>query len=144
MYPDSKVHGANMGPTCVLSAPDGPHVGPMNLAIRVPVHIDLYSETVVLVASVANNKVKTVQCRHKSVCFLCNPHNTQSISRPWKVFLNSILRPTGHGEIFTWLLHTKLFRYASDRMNQLNRESFLPSKAWLLCPVCETDKAMRS
>ena len=31
---DSKVHGANMGPTWVLSAPDGPHVGPMNLAIR--------------------------------------------------------------------------------------------------------------
>ena len=36
-YPDSKVHGANMGPTWVLSAPDGPHVGPMNLAIRVRV-----------------------------------------------------------------------------------------------------------
>ena len=34
-YPDNKVHGANMGPTWVLSAPDGPHVGPMNLAIRV-------------------------------------------------------------------------------------------------------------
>ena len=33
MIPDSKVHGANMGPTWVLSAPDGPHVGPMNLAI---------------------------------------------------------------------------------------------------------------
>ena len=32
--PDSKVHGANMGPTWVLSAPDGPHVGPMNRAIR--------------------------------------------------------------------------------------------------------------
>ena len=32
--PDSKVHGANMGPTWVLSAPDGPHVGPMNLAVR--------------------------------------------------------------------------------------------------------------
>ena len=28
--PDSKVHGANMGPTWVLSAPDGSHVGPMN------------------------------------------------------------------------------------------------------------------
>ena len=26
--PDSKVHGANMGPTLVLSAPGGPHVGP--------------------------------------------------------------------------------------------------------------------
>ena len=35
IYPDSKVHGANMGPTWVLLAPDGPHVGPMNLAIWV-------------------------------------------------------------------------------------------------------------
>ena len=33
LVPDSKVNGANMGPTWVLSAPDGPHVGPMNLAI---------------------------------------------------------------------------------------------------------------
>ena len=24
-----------MGPTCVLSAPDGHHVGPMNLALKV-------------------------------------------------------------------------------------------------------------
>ena len=32
--PDSKVHGANMGPIWDLSAPDGPHVGPMDLAIR--------------------------------------------------------------------------------------------------------------
>ena len=35
MYPDSKVHGANMGPIYVLSVPDGPHAGCMNLAIRV-------------------------------------------------------------------------------------------------------------
>ena len=32
--PESKIHGAKMGLTWVLSAPDGPHVGPMNLAIR--------------------------------------------------------------------------------------------------------------
>ena len=31
--PDSKVHGANMGPTWILSAPGGPHVGLMNFAI---------------------------------------------------------------------------------------------------------------
>ena len=31
--PDSKVRAANTGPTWVLSAPDGPQVGPMNLAI---------------------------------------------------------------------------------------------------------------
>ena len=34
--PDNKVHGANMGLTWVLSAPDGPHIGPMNLAIWGP------------------------------------------------------------------------------------------------------------
>ena len=33
--PDNKVHVAHMVPTWVLSAPGGPHVGPMNLAIRV-------------------------------------------------------------------------------------------------------------
>ena len=32
--PDSKVRVANMGPTWVLAAPGGSHVGPMNLAIR--------------------------------------------------------------------------------------------------------------
>ena len=30
--PDSKVHGANMGPTWALASPGGPHVGPMKLA----------------------------------------------------------------------------------------------------------------
>ena len=34
VYPDSKVHGANIGPTRVLSAPDRTHVGPTNLAIK--------------------------------------------------------------------------------------------------------------
>ena len=34
LCPDSKVHGAKMGSTWVLSAPDGPNIGPMNLAIR--------------------------------------------------------------------------------------------------------------
>ena len=32
--PDNKVNGVNMGPTWVLSAPDGPHAGPMNFTIR--------------------------------------------------------------------------------------------------------------
>ena len=34
MTTDSKVHVAHMGPTWVLSSPGGPHIGPMNLAIR--------------------------------------------------------------------------------------------------------------
>ena len=32
-YPDNKVHGANMGPIWGRQEPDGPHVGPMNLAL---------------------------------------------------------------------------------------------------------------
>ena len=31
--PDSKVHGADMGPTWDRQDPSGPHVGPMNFAI---------------------------------------------------------------------------------------------------------------
>ena len=34
-FPDSKVHGANMGPTGGRQDPGGPHVGHMNLAIWV-------------------------------------------------------------------------------------------------------------
>ena len=41
IIPDSKVHGANMGPIWVLSTPDGPHVGPMNLAIRDASHFGI-------------------------------------------------------------------------------------------------------
>ena len=33
--PNSKVYGANMGPTRGRQDPGGPHVGPMNLAIWV-------------------------------------------------------------------------------------------------------------
>ena len=34
-FPDSKVHGANMGPIWGRKNPGGPHVGPMNFAIWV-------------------------------------------------------------------------------------------------------------
>ena len=40
---DSKVHGANIGPNWVLPAPDGPHVGPMNLVIRDEIAITVIS-----------------------------------------------------------------------------------------------------
>ena len=45
-YPDSKVHGTNMGPTWVLLAPGGSHVTPINLAICVTlmdlIELELY------------------------------------------------------------------------------------------------------
>ena len=39
VYPDSKIHGANIGPTWGRQDPGGPHVGHMNLAIWVLIHI---------------------------------------------------------------------------------------------------------
>ena len=41
-YPDSKVHGANMGPIWGRQDPGGPHVGPMNFAIWVSCSDYLY------------------------------------------------------------------------------------------------------
>ena len=38
LYPDTKVHGANMGPIWGRQDPGGPHVGPMNLIIWVAIH----------------------------------------------------------------------------------------------------------
>ena len=38
IYSDSEIYGANMGPTWVLQAPGGPHVGPINPAIRVSMY----------------------------------------------------------------------------------------------------------
>ena len=39
LYPDSKVHGANMGPIWGRQDPGGPHGGPINLAIWVFTHV---------------------------------------------------------------------------------------------------------
>ena len=45
-YPESKVHGANMGPIWGRQDPGGPNVGPMNFAIwvmyTVLVEIDIF------------------------------------------------------------------------------------------------------
>ena len=37
-YPDSKVHGANMGPIWGRQDPGGPHDGPMNFAVWLCFH----------------------------------------------------------------------------------------------------------
>ena len=39
-YPDSKVHGVNMGPIWGRQDPGGPHVGPVNFAIWVYIYVD--------------------------------------------------------------------------------------------------------
>ena len=51
--PDSNVHGANMGPTWVLSAPGGSHVGPMNLVIWADSSFAPINETVLFYKDVS-------------------------------------------------------------------------------------------
>ena len=46
LNPDSKVHGANRWPTWAMPAIDGPHAGPMNLAIREYMYIEVYEHKI--------------------------------------------------------------------------------------------------
>ena len=73
--PDSKVHGANMRPTRVLSAPGGLHVGPINLAIM---DISMYTQQLqMLVYQIAilgcqiGNDFQTFIFRHNAICDTC-------------------------------------------------------------------------
>ena len=63
--PDSKIHGANMGPTWVLSAPGGPHVGLMNLAIRVAKSVVfMYFQCVTQVCQMIMGPISLMFCGH--------------------------------------------------------------------------------
>ena len=52
--PDSQVHGANKGPTWFLSAPEGPNVGPMNLAIRVCRDVNVFITSITTMSTLGN------------------------------------------------------------------------------------------
>ena len=58
-FPDIKVHGANMGPTWILSAPDGPRVGPMNLAFSVVSCQNFpYNNVALLISTMTHTPIK--------------------------------------------------------------------------------------
>ena len=102
-FPDSKVHWANMGPTWVLSAPDGPHVGPMNLAIRV-VLLQLitwpHSDTLIIGYLFISNhialwKAATLGKRTSLIGILIEnkrKHNN------WLIYINQII------DVFLWII----------------------------------------
>ena len=64
-YPDSKVHGANMGPIWVRQDPGGPHVGHMNFAFWVSLALNhraswyCYSSTAGAIYSFEDRSQKT-------------------------------------------------------------------------------------
>ena len=105
IYPDSKVHGANIGLTRDLSAPDGPHVSPMNLAIRVGnglLSVVIIRLLVWKVRNYLNQKNQTIS----SKCFW--RYSQKSVTTSWN---GTIFRVTGLlcGEItgHRWIPHTK-------------------------------------
>ena len=64
VYPESKVHGTNMGPTWILSARDGPHIGPMNLAIST---VAGYSQALLyIMADLHNDANLSYRVTHRS------------------------------------------------------------------------------
>ena len=79
VFPDSKVHGANMGTTWDLSAPGGPHVGPMNLAIWVVALMPAHSETEIQMNIIRPGPSVTITFHDSILCnqwVLCNKYGT--------------------------------------------------------------------
>ena len=68
-HPDNKVHGANMEPIWVLSAPDGPHFGPMNLAIRARTYMDLNLITTVPADTIAPHNTSNTTSKKGSSAY---------------------------------------------------------------------------
>ena len=60
---DSKVNGANMGPTWGRQDPGGPHVGPMNFAIWVSMSYDP--------GNIWNILASSLWCSHEMHVFIC-------------------------------------------------------------------------
>ena len=78
-YPYSKVHREKMGSTWVLLAPDGPHVGPMNLAIRVD-------------AADADGRCRGTYCGHPGVLEVPpNIHHTRYCTEAIKTVITFVI-----------------------------------------------------
>ena len=107
IYPDNKVHGANIRPTWVLSAPDGPHIGPMNLAIRVwphmaslrhselkrclPIHQDINAHD----GTIWHHTCWEIQNQLMAYCALvliltCDFHCSSTVTHHWNVLINTL------------------------------------------------------
>ena len=85
--PDSKVHVTHAGPTWVLSAPGGPYVGPMNLAITE--HIEKTAKT---------------DDMNERVCHISIYHSMKNYQRKWTV-VHCAGSPESQMPWSTWILN---------------------------------------
>ena len=103
-FPDSKPHGANMEPTRVLSAPDGSHVGPMNLAIWVIMRllVTLW-RTLAHMAHLRSSEVTSHAYLSLYTECMCCTHKTATFILPNIPNDFIILYLSSHGEWFIWM-----------------------------------------
>ena len=91
MIPDSKVHVANTGPTWALSAPDGPQVGPINLAIRDVCYLELGSMVIPLLAIEGGTHAMHIRFHVKTISL---PKSQMYCPNP-VVYINILQDPYG-------------------------------------------------
>ena len=84
-YPDCKIHGANVGPTWVLSAPGGPHVGPINLAIRVVAGIYGRSVWLMFTEKIHNDTVMPLFKASSDVVWTCGDFSGRTVKHTVKI-----------------------------------------------------------
>ena len=79
---NSKVQGGNMGPTWVLMVPDGPHVGPRNLAIREAIPFQHTAAWLYFPYSLIVNISRYIQCVVRSqICRKCMKNVNDIVTR---------------------------------------------------------------
>ena len=87
MYPDNKVHEANMGPTWVLSAPAGPYVDPMNFAtsvVKVTVPINTMIIVIIAIVVITSSEISNL--------LPLSPYLEPS-ALPWHIFETNRVNP---------------------------------------------------
>ena len=91
-FPDSKVHGANMGPTWGRQDPGGSHVGHMNLAIWVVLKMPISPECITSPQILWSLKMHSWSIGMRRVIpSSCIGNHQSKISTDWSYFLVSLL-----------------------------------------------------
>ena len=103
--PDSKVHGANMGPTWGRQDPGGPHVAPMNLAIW-----ELFCSWIDHANNIRNIKALHLARIPRTEGQLCGKR-FHAMTSPWKVYGFDIKAIVIHTPLVSMQNHRKDWSY---------------------------------
>ena len=129
-YSDNKVHGANMGPTWVLSDPEGPHVGPMNHAIRIrALRIKFNTSPVETYSLTGIGKIR----KKSLIIYLANINTTPIIT--WQIEIKCMLirSKSFRGDSAVWLLVVKLQNYITSKRRNMHTTFRILTTVYWFC-----------